>query len=307
MILHWDRIEYSTPPKCTEETEKKHSITLGTHFVDGDPTWYYRLNGTLDPDLGKQYIIDKGFLRVDRGVGRYVAFSATIPIPHKHFYHAQLWKYRIIPFRDAKVGFIVMSRSACSCLLATSAKANGVKKNIKDNYPEPASAWCQGFPLAQDSMEHLEDFTLAFVYNPPFDKWCNSCNYFEGINANKIGEHYAPNKKLPETKEGKMYSFLIKCELESKFDYYNKDQHLMGQIETIGLCPREPDLVVPINYLSDYLRKEIGIEPVKANVETNWWFNPAKDVPKEIQDRVNNLYDEDYDIPTLFKDKMYEP
>lgn len=306
MRLPYDKIEYSTPPKCTEEAEGRHSITLGTHIINGEPTWYYRLNGSLDQEYGQQYIIDQGFLRANRGTGRYIAFSADIPIDKNHFQHSQTWIYRLILFKEAKVAFVTLSRNACCCLLTTSAKANGVP-NVKDNYPEPATAWWKGFPSLTDTTKGTEDYKSAFVYSPPFDRWCNTCNYFEGINAGQLGKYYTDKGKVPETKEGKMWDFLIKCELESKFNHLRKDQHLMSQIETIGLYPKKIDLVIPINYLSDYLRKEIGIEPVKANVETDWWFNPKKDVPKEIQDRVNNLYDEDYDIPTLFKDKMYEP
>lgn len=310
MIIPYKLIQFFQAPKCEEESEDHHTITVGTHLIENMPTWYYRLNGNWFPDQGTYTIIDQGHMVYDQGAECYIAFPVDGKNNKRHFRELQWWHYRLIPFDEKKIVFIVVSRNACSCLLATAGKVKFPEKT-KDFYPEPATPWGQVKHVSYDNcIEKFPGYTTAFVYSDPFFRWCNTCNYFEGVNFGQNGALYLPKylnlKEFRKSKTPRMYSYLAHCEIESNYTYWWKDQHIMSQLETVGIFPKEIDLVVPIEKLSDFLRKEIGVEPVVANVEKSWWFNYEKDVPEDIKTRVMNLYEADYDIPELFAGKFYE-
>lgn len=307
MVLPYNLIDFKTPPRCIEERENQHTITVGTYIVRDEPTWYYRLNGNWDREKGRNFIIDQGYIEKNKETERYIAFTAKTFIPFPHFRLPRNWLWKTITFPRSKWCFINVPRNACSCLLTTAAKEADLSV-VKEEYKESEIAWSESSLTALVVRENevpSGEYKLAFVYSDPFLRWCNSCNFFEGIASTCIGDFYTPRKK--REKLDKMYDFLAKCKLEGRYGVKNTEEHLRSQLFLVGQCPREPDLVIPIHLLSTFLRSELGIEPVRANVEAHWWFNPEKDVPGDIKEKVRNLYNEDYDLPTLFSDSFYYP
>lgn len=311
MIIPYTQLRFFNGPKWYEETANRHTVTIGTHFRDNAPTWYFRLNNNWDITKGSCYIIDQGHMAYDRGTDSYLAFSSPQEFQIMHFAESQWWRYRLIAFEKQKIVFIVVSRNACCCLLATASKQKDAAQT-REYYPEPAVAWAlvHTSVASDNNIEAYPGYTVAFVYSDPFFRWCNTCNYYAGANFTRGLSRYLPQGfdiyAFREDKTAPMYSFLARCEIESNYLWKGKDQHMMSQLETVGLFPNNIDIVVPIEMLSDFIRKEIGTEPVKANVEKEWWFDPMIDVPNDIKTRVINLYHADYDIPELFTGKFYK-
>lgn len=306
MILESKKVIFN---KRSPVPNDERNILIGTYLVEGKPTWYRQLNGGQDEKKGKQYLLDEGVLTYDEGTHSYLAFSVS-PNHFSHYFFNYGTRVLYIPFHQQKLVFIVISRNASCCLLATAGKQQG-DLIIADTYLEPAIAWSQIKGVAYNSKipPEVENYQFAFVYQDPFSRWCQTCNYFMGVNFQRLGTFYIPNEikkpKFMTSRFARLWHFLALCEAEQKFARGAKDQHILSQLETISYCPYHISLVIPMAELTTFITKEIGMVPIKANVEKSWWFSPEKDISSTLRERVESLYSEDYDIPYLFKGKFY--
>lgn len=202
----------------------------------------------------------------------------------------------------SKTLMYLISKNACSTQIGTVLHELG----FKPRQSSPQQVWT---PEAYRHCQNVEDYdpdrfagyTHLAVYQDPVRRFVNLANYAWCINKPLLQPYVASCK----TKLQMIDTVLLLIEMNARNHPGHFEAHLEGQAWYYKRCPRI-DVVVPIDHLSDYMRREMKVEPYNCNVDTKHELTRSDLLDRHIGE-IGRLWHEDYELSTLYASQFYQP
>lgn len=202
----------------------------------------------------------------------------------------------------SKTLMYLISKNACSTQIGTVLHELG----YKPAQTSPQQVWtgnayrhCRN--VEDYDPEQYADYTHLAVYQDPVRRFVNLANYAWCINKPLLRPYVASCRD----KQQMIDTVLLLIEMNKKNHPGLFEAHLEGQAWYYKRCPRI-DVVVPLELLSEYMRREMGIEPWNCNVDAKHELTRS-----DLQDRhlaeIERLWHEDYELPTFYGSHFYQP
>lgn len=202
----------------------------------------------------------------------------------------------------SKTLMYLISKNACSTQIGTVLHELG----FKPLQSSPQQVWT---PNAYRHCHNVEDYdperyegyTHMAVYQDPVRRFVNLANYAWCINKPLLQPYTASCKN----KQQMIDTVLLLIGMNAKNHPGRFEAHLEGQAWYFRRCPRI-DVVVPVEHLSTYMRREMNIEPYNCNVDAKHELTRSDLLDRHIGE-IARLWHQDYELAAIYANQFYQP
>lgn len=233
--------------------------------------------------------------------------------PNKPFCTPQhMCGHRAFFHEESKTVIWMVPRNGSCTILASLLYAEGGEE-IKMERKQPALIW--GYTgqrehfvdILSDAMPNPDKWSAyrhCIVYQDPMYKCIRHMNYIMSCNKPQLQTFFS---ECPEKiKDMKTFAdtYLAIAEINKYNNKHYYEQHMIPQMFYHKTLPVTPDVIIDLEDLSPFIRKEMRIQPITANIETSIGIS-LMSITKEQKARIMEIYGDDYKIEQRFKDRWW--
>lgn len=298
---YWPDIEICTLEGDILRVEKSQIKTGSEYFIiaqddEGYPTelkddntdeeFWLAYNPSLDRYYVRSKVKDKAFLTPQHTTG------------HKALFH-----------HPSRTVIWVIPRNGSCTLLASLMKDRGESPNTL----QPGRTWrsreahtCY-FEEDKNVLSQPEkwiDYHHCIVYQDPELRCLRNMNYILSVNRPQLATFFSEFQEKMQNVSTFMDTYLAIAEINlyNEPEYY--EASLKPQLWFHKTLPVTPELIIKLDDLEEFLKKELKIKPEPANIENSIYLSLSA-YTEERKKKVEKLYGEDRIIETRFRDRLW--
>lgn len=242
------------------------------------------------------------------GLGRYYVRSKEVGKAFKTPQH--MTGHRAFFHTPSSTIIWMIPRNGSCTVLASLLNDAGYKVNTG----QPALVWgCTGqqncFFDEPDgkltSPERWVNYRHCVVYQDPTFKALRHMNYILSVNKPQLHTFFSEFPNKMDDMGVFIDTYLAIAELNKRNTLAQYEQHMIPQMFYHQTLPVTPQVIIDLDDLSDFIRTEMNITPVHANMEASIGLSIASVTPERLK-RLEKVYAQDYLIETRFKDRLWK-